>query len=604
MICLRAILLSSFVLCCVRAPVAAQNDLSFQIGQTLEGFTLSDLDGAPQTLKDYPYQNALVIVFFSTECPTSSKYRPHLAQIHTDYGPRGVRLIAVNANYSEPLEEIIAYNRQNQFPFPVLKDPDHRLADYLNAKNTPHAFLFDARQKLRYHGEIDNGFGIEKYTTSRGLWEALDALLAGREIERPVVRPFGCIIRRGPEKAVVAPSENTPTFTRDILPFLQERCQDCHHSGGIGRVPFLDYREVQAWATDMRDSIRSQTMPPWNARPEVGDFLGDRHLSQSEIDRFSQWIDAGMPKGDSAHRPPPKTFSDTWTLGTPDVILVSDTPYAVEASGPDEYRCFVIPLNLPKDQYVTGIEILPDAREVVHHVSVYIDVSGRASALQDTDPKPGYPSFGGVGFPVFGPLGGWAPGNTPFLLPGGVARFLPANSDIVMQVHYHKTGKAVQDRSQLGIYLAKKPVEKQLREVKVSGRLVLIPPNVKRHKITGSTTIAHDAQLLGILPHMHLLGTEIKLTATYPDGTVIPLVWVNPWDFDWQETYVYKTPISLPRGTRIHMEAYYDNTTDNPRNPNNPPKFVRYGENSADEMCVAFLYVTHDSENLLNRAQK
>ncbi|MCZ6632235.1 MAG: hypothetical protein O7G87_02455, partial [bacterium] len=257
-----------------------------------------------------------------------------------------------------------------------------------------------------------------------------------------------------------------------------------------------------------------------------------------------------------------------------------------------------MPSTLDEDHYVAAIEVLPGSREVVHHISVYIDVTGRAKILQGTDPNPGYPSFGGVGFPVSGTLGGWAPGNTPFQLPDGVGRLLPSGSDIVMQVHYHKIGQATADQSRLGIYFAPKGVHKKLHEEIVNSRLLFIPPNLKRHKVTGSVTITQDEHLLGILPHMHLLGTEIKVTATYPDGTQIPLVWVSPWDFNWQETYVYKTPISLPRGTRINLEAYYDNSADNPRNPNHPPKFVRWGETSTDEMCIAFLYVTLDSENL------
>jgi hypothetical protein len=342
-------------------------------------------------------------------------------------------------------------------------------------------------------------------------------------------------------------------------------------------------------------------MPPWSPKPKFGDFVGERYLSQAEVDLFTQWVESGMPEGVLFDRPPTRTFPEGWDLGEPDIIMTPDEAYTVEAVGQDEYRCFVMPLSLPEDRYVAAIEILPGAREVVHHVSVYTDVSGRAMALQESDSRPGYSSFGGIGFPVYGALGGWAPGNSPFWLPEGVGRFLPSSCSVVMQIHYHKSGKEIKDRSQLGIYLAKKPVQKQLHEEKVSGRLVLIPPNVKRHKITGSLTIQQDEQLLGILPHMHLLGTEIKITATYPDGTVVPLIWIDPWDFDWQETYVYKAPVSLPQGTRINLEAYYDNTTDNPRNPNNPPKFVRYGEESYDEMCVAFLFVTLDEENLLQQ---
>ncbi|MDA0709982.1 MAG: hypothetical protein O3B73_07230, partial [bacterium] len=314
---------------------------------------------------------------------------------------------------------------------------------------------------------------------------------------------------------------------------------------------------------------------------------------------FGDWVAASMPEGNPTDAPDPVHFSDGWTLGSPDLILTPEVPYPVEAAGRDEYRCFVLPTGLTEDRFVSAIELLPGEREVVHHVSVYVDVSGKARMMQDLDPQVGYPSFGGIGVPLYEALGGWAPGNTPFILPDGVARHLPAGSDIVLQIHYHKIGRPVADQSRLGIYFAKKPVVKRLNQEVINSRLVLIPPNVKDLKLTGSHTISQDEHVLGILPHMHLLGTEMKVVATYPTGEKINLVWVKPWDFNWQETYVYKEPVALPRGTRITLEAHYDNSASNPNNPNKPPRLVRWGEKSTDEMCTVFLFVTHDAENLL-----
>lgn len=584
----------ALILCCTLLPgIAAGAPLP--IGQSIHAPVLADLDGQPATLPDI--DRALVVVFTSITCPAAVKYAAHRAQIHREYGPKGVRIIAVNANFNETDAAIKTHLRDYPAPYPTLRDPQATFADLLGATHTPQAFLFDEHGRLRYRGEIDNGWGVPENTTSRGLYDALDALLANREIARTDVPAFGCEIRRSPRISDAAPG--SPTFYRHIAPFLQNRCQDCHRPGGIGRVPFFDHLEVVAWANQMRDSIQSRTMPPYQAKPGYGDFKGSRWLSDEEIHTFIRWIEAGMPEGDPDHAPPPRTFPDTWALGQPDLILEPDAPYPLDAQGSDEYRCFVFHTGLDQHRYVSAIEVLPGAREVVHHVSVYIDISGKARLLQDNAPNPGYPSFGGIGVPIYESLGGWAPGNTPFVLPDGVGRHLPAGSDIVMQVHYHKIGRAVEDRSRLGIYFAKKPVAQRLYEESVNSRLLFIPPNVKRHKVTGSLTINRDMHLLGILPHMHLLGTDMKVTATYPDGSVLPLVYVEPWDFNWQETYLYKTPIALPRGTRITLEAHYDNTADNPRNPNKPPKFVRWGETSTDEMCIAFLYVTHDDENLL-----
>lgn len=583
-----------YIWCISPDPARAETGL----GETLSDYALTGLDGRAMRLRDYSAEKARLVVFFSIDCPTSRIYADHLKRIHADYGPRGITLIGVNANFNEMPGDIAAFAADQGFDFPVLRDVRNRLADELGAQSTPHAYLFDAAGVLVYRGEIDDGFGNEAETTSRGLWDALDALLAGRPIPRPETRSIGCIIRRVHTPPGDA-DPDAPTYTRDVAPFLQANCQGCHHAGGIGRVAFDDYDIVAAWAPDMRDSIRAGDMPPWPPKDGVNDFKGDRDLSEADRRMFFDWIDAGMPYGKEEEAPEPLTFSDSWTLGEPDLILAPDEPYEVEAVGPDEYRCFVIPVSLEQDAYVRAIEILPEAREVVHHVSVYVDETGRAAALQDADPKPGYESFGGIGFAATSSLGGWAPGNTPLVLPDDVGRRLPANCHIVIQVHYHKSGRREFDRSQLGIYLHERPVDKLLVEEIVSSRLLFIPAGAKRHRVTGAITIGEDSHILAILPHMHLLGTEIKVTAAYPDGTVLPLVWIDDWEFNWQETYVYREPLPLPRGTRIDLEAWYDNSADNPKNPNNPPKFVRWGEESTDEMCIAFLYVTRDDQNLL-----
>lgn len=577
------------------APLQAE---PLQVGDTLTHLSLTHLDGAPIALSDLTYDRALILVFNSIVCPASIKYHVHQTQIHNTYGPKGVRIVAVNANFNETNDALKKYYQNNPVPFPIYRDPNNTLADHLGATHTPQAFLFDQNHTLRYRGEIDNGWGVAENTTSRGLWDALDALLANKEIAQTNIPSFGCEIRRRPQTPTQVTAD-TPTFYRDIVPFLQKRCQTCHRPGGIGRAAFFDYMEVLAWAHQMRDSIETRIMPPWKVQPGYGEFKHSRRLSDKEIATFGQWVEASMPEGKPEQAPKPVHFPDSWTLGEPDLILKPESAYPVEAIGRDEYRCFVLPTNLTQDQFVSAIELLPGEREVVHHVSVYVDVSGKARMLQDLAPKVGYPSFGGIGVPLYEALGGWAPGNTPVILPEGVGRHLPAGSDIVLQIHYHKIGRAVHDQSQLGIYFSKKPIKKRLYEEIINSRLLIIPPGVKNHKVTGSLTIAQDEHVISILPHMHLLGTEMKITATYPSGEQKPLVWVKPWDFNWQETYVYKEPIALPRGTRITLEAYYDNSASNPNNPNNPPKLVRWGEESTDEMCTVFLHVTHDDENLL-----
>ena len=596
---LRHLLIIALYICSIAAPLPAAGTIG--LGDTLEDtYVLTGLDGRAMRLADFPSPKGRVLIFFSIVCPTSRIYAHHLKRIHAEYESRGIKLIAVNANVNETPENIAAFVGKDQLEFTILRDINNRLADLLEARSTPHAFLFNSQGVLQYHGEIDNGFGVAEETTSQGLWEAMDALLAGEPVPRAETPAFGCIIRRvhTPPTDI---SPDAPTFTRDILPFLQRNCQTCHHEGGIGRVAYNDYDLVAAWVPDMRDSIRAGNMPPWPARSDINDFAGSRALSDADRQLFERWIDEGMPKGDPSDAPEPLDFPNEWTMGTPDLVLIPEVPYTVEAVGQDEYRCFVIPLDLKEDVYVRGIEILPDAKEVVHHVAIYLDVTGKAIELENADPRPGYESFGGIGFETSGFLGGWAPGNSPLLLPEGIGRPLPKKCHIVIQMHYHKSGRVVQDQSKLGVYLHKKPVKQVLAEEAVASRLLFIPAGVPRFEVSGGITIDQDSHVHAILPHMHLIGKEIKITATFPDGSVKPLIWIDEWEFAWQETYAYKEPIALPRGTRVNLDAVYDNSADNPNNPNSPPKFVRWGEESSDEMCIAFLFVTRDNENLLEK---
>ncbi|MEE2754373.1 MAG: redoxin domain-containing protein, partial [Candidatus Latescibacterota bacterium] len=464
---------------CSASPVSS----SVGIGDPLADYTLIGLDGRAMRLGDFPSIKARLLVFFSIECPTSRIYADHLNRIHANYAARGVTLIGVNANFNETPEDIRSFASNQNFEFSILRDVNNRLADLLDAHSTPHAYLFDADSILIYRGEIDNGFGDPKETTSRGLWDAMDALLAGRSITRPETRSLGCIIRRVHARPTEF-SPDAPTYTRDIAPFLQKNCQTCHHTGGIGRVAFDNYDIVAAWAPDMRDSIQAGDMPPWPARADVNDFAGARTITERERQTFFTWIEEGMPYGNEAEEPKTVEFKEGWQLGEPDIVLEPDEGYLVNAVGQDEYRCFVVSVDLEQEAWVRAIEILPDAREVVHHVSVYLDESGRAIELQKADPKPGYASFGGIGFAASGTLGGWAPGNTPLLLPEGVGRRLPAKCHVVIQVHYHKSGREEIDRSKLGIYLHNAPVKQELAEEAVTSRLLFIPAGAERHRAT------------------------------------------------------------------------------------------------------------------------
>ena len=402
------------------------------------------------------------------------------------------------------------------------------------------------------------------------------------------------------------PSITGPTFNKEIVRIFQDHCQTCHHPGDIGPISLMDYASAYPDRLQIKLKTKDHEMPPWKPTAACGDFADARGLSQDEIDTITKWVDNGAPEGIPADLPKPLTFSGGWALGEPDLVLSYAEPYTPPATG-DMYRCFPIPTNLVTSQYVEAIDVKPGDPTTVHHVIAYLDTTGASQTLDEKDPGPGYTSFGGPGFDIADPsaaaLGGWAPGARPTKLPDGVAMSLPANSRVVLQVHYHPhNGAPKPDTTRIGIYFSKTKPSKLLRILPLINTTFTIPPNDPSYRVTAAFTSPassfFDAHAWIIAPHMHLLGRKMRVTATLPSGKTECLINIDDWDFNWQGQYRFKDAVALPGGTRVSLEAFYDNSSDNPRNPNDPPKPVSWGEATTDEMCIAFIGVTRDNEFL------
>ena len=393
-----------------------------------------------------------------------------------------------------------------------------------------------------------------------------------------------------------------PAFDKDIAPIIYKNCAVCHRTGEVAPFSLLTYHEVSKRAKQIARVTGDGIMPPWKAEPGFGEFSNDRHLTAEQIALIQKWVNSGMAEGNKADLPAMPKFPEGWTLGTPDLVLEPDEDYTLAAEGPDLYRCFVVPTKLTEDHYIRAIEVRPGNRKVVHHVIVHFDTTGKARELAAQDPGPGYTSFGGIGFRSGGMLGGWAPGNFPSFLPDGIGRFLPKNADLVLQVHYHRSGKVETDRTKVALYFAKGPVDKRMRSFMLAKFLLRIPPGDSNYVVHASLPVESDSTLYRVTPHMHLLGKDMKVTATLPDGTLVPLVHVQNWDFNWQTGYDLKNPLRLPAGSKVELTARYDNSSGNPVNPNNPPRRVTWGEQTTDEMCLAFLSYTRDREHLTKGA--
>ena len=409
------------------------------------------------------------------------------------------------------------------------------------------------------------------------------------------------------QRATVPTAEKAPTFSAAIAPILYANCVTCHRPGEAAPFPLISYEDVAKRAKLIVKVTGSRYMPPWHAAHGFGDFADERRLTDDQIDVFARWLKAGMPRGDLSKLPALPQFADGWQLGKPDLILEMPAAFNVPAEGPDIYRNFVLPTGLADDKWIRAVEFRPSARKVVHHALFSYIRGGAVNAVANADGQPGF--RGGMpvalipGFAPAGELGGWAVGTTPRFLPEGLARPIAKGSDLILQLHFHPTGKPETEKSVVGLYFSSTPPERRLMTPSIPGFFGLlagidIPPGEKAFTIKGVYTVPADMRVLSVTAHAHYLGKDIKATATKPDGSIEPLLWIQDWDFNWQDRYDYKTPVFLPKGTRIDATITYDNSADNPHNPCNPPRRVRWGIQSFDEMgAVGFLMVAANKED-------
>ncbi|HTM54247.1 MAG TPA: hypothetical protein VL175_09465 [Pirellulales bacterium] len=408
---------------------------------------------------------------------------------------------------------------------------------------------------------------------------------------------------KGVEKAdsEAADTEKTPppnptgvTFSKDIAPILWKNCAACHRPGEIGPFPLLTYKDASKRADFLAEVTASHRMPPWKPEPNYGHFADERRLSDTEVKKIADWAKAGAPEGDKADLPKPPKFSKGWQHGEPDLVLKMPEKFSLPADGPDVHRCFVIPIPIEKDAMVSGAEFRPGNPSVVHHAIMFLDATSSARKKDEEDETPGFESFGGPGITPTGGLGGWAPGAMPRFLPEGIVKYVKKGSDLVLQIHYHPNGKPTTDQSQVGVYFSKKPAKKIVTGVALVQPKLEVPADEARAEVTVETKpLPTDVQVIGISPHMHNLGKEMKVFASQPgdDEKEVPLIWIKDWDFNWQGQYLFKEPVHLPKGSIIKAHAIYDNSEKNPKNPNNPPKTVQWGEQTTDEMLLCGVQV-------------
>lgn len=387
----------------------------------------------------------------------------------------------------------------------------------------------------------------------------------------------------------LAPAGAQPVYYRDILPILQAHCQQCHRPGEIAPMPFLTYAGTRPWAKAIREQVIARKMPPWFADPAYGHFANDRSLSERDIDTLAAWVNSGAPAGDSKDAPPPREWPPGWNIGTPDEVFEMPAPFYIPATGAVDYQYLILPTHFTADRWVQKVEVRTSSRSAVHHAVVYI----REPESKWLEGEPREKAFSvpiAKGFTTSDLLMVYTPGNSFDQWPPGIAKRIKAGSDLVLQMHYTASGKATQDRTRIGVVFATEPPRQAVLSLQMSDDRFVILPGDSNYRVQVSGTLPNDALLIGMFPHMHLRGKAFEYLITGPNGHVETLLKVSHYDFQWQLNYRLAQPRLIKAGTHLTWVGYFDNSPNNPGNPD-PTAEVRFGEQSWQEMMIGFFDV-------------
>jgi hypothetical protein len=415
-----------------------------------------------------------------------------------------------------------------------------------------------------------------------------------------------------------------PTFSRDVAPILYKNCTSCHRPGEIGPMSLLTYQGVRPWAKSIAARVTAGTMPPWHADPTIGEFQNDRRLSPAERETLLQWVANGAPEGDPKDLPAPPRYADGWMIGQPDAVLTMREDYPIPATGTIAYQYFEVPTNFTEDKFIQAFEVRPGNRAVVHHVIVYTRPPAPAERPRPVPgarrPVPVFEFADGMEIPagqtggpklppdqqkplgpndrpapkMLGPsIGAYVPGTSSRVYMPDAAARLVAGSTLIFQMHYTTTGKETTDRTSIGLIFAKTPPKIELRSTALINGNFQIPAGDPDYRVDAEMTVNRDVTLWGMLPHTHVRGKRWSYEVTFPDGSRQTILSVPKYDFEWQTDYVFKRPLTLPKGTRLHATAWYDNSVGNKSNPD-ATKHVWWGDQTWEEMMFTGLTYSVD----------
>jgi thiol-disulfide isomerase/thioredoxin/mono/diheme cytochrome c family protein len=584
------------------APPSPRDARDLGIGRYVADARGTDLNGKAVSWRTGRGEKLTVIALTSVTCPLCKKFAPSLARIEAAYASKGVKFVYVNVSGTDTAEEMGQQFRDQGFKGLYLNDKDQSIVATLHAKTTTEVFVVDAGNTLVYRGAASDQYGVgfsHDAPRQRFLEAALDAALAGMSPEISATSSPGCVIELpSPQDGEAAAPQPAPiTYTRDIARIMQNNCIECHRAGGVAPFSLETFEAVSRRASMIRTVTQEGIMPPWFAAPPSphtdadgnpleSPWANDRSLSQAEKDAIAAWVAAGKPRGDDTDLPLPRAFAQSkgeigWTIGTPDAIFQIPEPIAVKAEGTMPYQNVMVPTRLTEDKWVRAMQIVPTDKSVVHHVLVFVLPE---AAL--TDPALRRQSA------IDESRGYWAayvPGNDSVVFPDGMAKRLPKGAVLMFQIHYTPNGKATKDQIKIGVVYGTEAPKHIVRTAAVADRRIEIPPGANNHEETASVRLPADAKILAFMPHMHVRGKAYRYELQRPGESEPSIVLDIPrYDFNWQLRYTLREPLDAPAGATLIGTSWYDNSAENPANPD-PTKTVRWGPQTFDEMMLGYV---------------
>ncbi len=547
------------------------------VGQLMPNFVFKDLSGVEHHLRGFKEADAVVVCMTSTSCPLSKKYLPTLAELTKEFAGKKVQFVAVNCVPKDRLEDQQRASQQLGEMTPYVNDSEEEMARHLGAVSTTDVFVLDRTGVVVYHGAIDDQYGIgysldaPKQTL---LKDALLEVLAGKPVSVPATKAPGCVLDLEPRKV----TESSITWHNRVSRIIIQNCLECHREGGVGPFSLATRDEVIAHSAMIRQVVENRTMPPWfAAAPASGHSVwgNDRSLTDADRRDLLSWLEGDRPEGDSADAAKLPEFAGEWSLGQPDHIVQIPNPIAIKATGTMPYQFVTAQTDLPEDRWVQGYEILPTDRSVVHHVIVNVHEPGSGRIIDREEGVGGY-------------WAAYVPGNPGQMYPEGFARKLPAGARISFQIHYTPSGTATTEQLRIGLHFAEKEPQYVVTTIPLADRDLNIPPHTADHVESLSRPVPTDIPVLAYMAHMHVRGKSFRFDVETPDGKKETLLDIPRYDFNWQLRYDYAEPKVIPKGSRFTVTAVFDNSADNPANPD-PGRTVHWGQQTFDEMMIGYV---------------